>query len=288
MKSIILSCLLLATVSLQAQEFTPEAIKEAIDDAQSLSPSGKGTLTLRSTAASSGVSYEGEYVSNAFTIAFAEKLYAGEITGKFDDAYTYRIDDKGRVPHGQGKISFGDEGYIEGTFVLGWLHGYGTKFLQNIPDANYETQKMTGKHWYHMLQGESEKIYTYENGLTAVYTGEMIDDNWQGWVKKTLENPNPAEGEITKVVYKYYYKDGVRKDFEIVHNYYPDGYEENYMGNTLDGERHGEWIGKASKNGSEQYVKMTYENGEMIGEAEEIDSIDYKVAAYELRVAAME
>lgn len=289
MKSLFLVFMLFVTVGLEAQEFTPEGIKEAIDDAQYLSSSGEGTLILRSTAESSGVSYKGEYVSNDFTKAFAEKMYAGEITGKFEDAYTYMIDEKGRVPHGKGKISFGDEGYIEGEFVLGWLHGYGTKFLQNIPNVSYETKKLYGKHKYDMLQGESEITYTYENGLSAVFTGEMIDDKWEGWVKKTMENPNPAEGDMNKIVNEYYYKDGVRGDFTIEQNHYPDGHYENYMGHMVDGKRDGVWYCKASKEGYlDKYKKMTYENGEMIGEPEEITGIDYKVAAYEMQMGVME
>ncbi|MEO1714993.1 MAG: hypothetical protein AAFU60_16805, partial [Bacteroidota bacterium] len=90
---------------------------------------------------------------------------------------------------------------------------------------------------------------------------------------------------IHSPVSEYNYKNGSGDGCVFVTDYYLEQPEIYKMGMVENDQETGEWIGRITKNGKTAYFKLDFKNGEQIGEAVSIGSIDYKMKAYDLQMA---
>jgi len=121
----------------------------------------------------------------------------------YEDNSRYLGEMQGDLRHGQGKLTFQDGRYYEGTWKLGRMEGYGVLYSRAgtiIYEGEWRNNRYEGDGIIHnqnsvdLLDNYLMREFNKDEGTWLRYEGEFNNDKWNGFGKLVLSNGDVIQG----------------------------------------------------------------------------------------------
>jgi len=121
----------------------------------------------------------------------------------YEDNSRYLGEMQGDLRHGQGKLTFQDGRYYEGTWKLGRMEGYGVLYSRAgtiIYEGEWRNNRYEGDGIIHnqnsvdLLDNYLMREFNKDEGTWLRYEGEFNNDKWNGFGKLVLSNGDIIQG----------------------------------------------------------------------------------------------